>query len=133
MAARNKGEVLRTAERVLLKVESFSALMNNDDNSLPAVIIQAIFRALYLSREEKKAVLPYLGQDVEVTISVIRLYITNRFREYEMMSNALGPPFKAKEQKTPRLPNVEITAGAATTADGGGADKTSEQGGRGGR
>ena len=43
-----------------------------------------------------------------------------------MMSNALGPPIKAKEQKTPRLPNVEITAGAATTADGAGADETSE-------
>ena len=64
---------------------------------------------------------------------MIRLYITNRFQEYERISNALGPPLKAKEQKTPSLPNVEITAGAVITADGAGADETSERGGRGGR
>ena len=57
-----------TAERVLRKVKSLWPLMKNDDTSLPADIIQAIFRTLYLSREEKKAVLPYLGHDVEVTI-----------------------------------------------------------------
>ena len=49
------------------------------------------------------------------------------------MSSALGPPIKNKENKTPRLTNVEITAGAATTADGAGADGTSGRGGRGGR
>ena len=113
----NEGEVPRTTERVLRKVESLSALMKNDNTKLPLDIIQAIFRSLYLRREEKKAMLPYLGQIVEVTISVIRLYITNRFWEYEMMSNALGPPPKNKEQKTPRLPNVEIAAGAATTSN----------------
>ena len=96
--------------------------MNNDNTNLPADIVQAISRALYLSREEKKAMLPYLGQDIEVTILVICLYITNQCWEYEIMSNALGPPLKAKEQKTPRLPDVEITLGAATTADGAGAD-----------
>ena len=77
--------------------------------------------------------LPYLGQDIIVTILVICLYITNRFLEYEMISNALGPPLKAKEPKTPRLPNVEITAGAATIANGTRADGSSGQGGRGGR
>ena len=59
--ARNEAEGPRTAERVLRKVESLSALTKNDDSNLPSDIIQAIFRALYLSREEKKAVLPYLG------------------------------------------------------------------------
>ena len=41
-----------------------------------------------------------------------------------MMSNALGPPFKNKEQKTPRLLGIDITDGAATTADAAGANGT---------
>ena len=49
--------------------------MKNNDANLSLVIIRAMFKALYLSREEKKAVLPYLGEDVEVTILVIRLHI----------------------------------------------------------
>ena len=40
------------------------------------------------------------------------------------MSNALDPPFKNKEQKTPRLLGIDITAGAATTADAAGANGT---------
>ena len=57
--ARNTSQVPCTAERVLRKVKSLSALMESDNTSLPADIIQAIFQALYLSTEEKKAVLPY--------------------------------------------------------------------------
>ena len=33
-----------------------------------------------------------------------------------MMSNALGPPLKKKEQKMPHLLGIDITADAATTA-----------------
>ena len=55
-------------------------------------------------------------------MTVIRQYITNRFREYETMANALGTPIKPKyEPKLPRLPPVDITAGAATTEEGEGA------------
>ena len=52
--ARSVTEVPRTAERVLTKIESLSALMKNYESSLPADIIQAIFRYLYLSTEEEK-------------------------------------------------------------------------------
>ena len=55
---RNESEVPRTAERVLWNVRSLSALMKKDNTSLPAEIIQALFKALYLSREEKKACSP---------------------------------------------------------------------------
>ena len=54
--ARSASEVPRTAEQVLRKIESLSALMKDDETSLPADIIQAIFRCLYLSTEEKKTV-----------------------------------------------------------------------------
>ena len=70
-------EVPRSAERVLSKVESLSALMKCDQTSLPADVTQAIFRAFYLSTEEKKAILHYLEADVGVTVTVIRQYITN--------------------------------------------------------
>ena len=78
----------RTAELVLRKVESLSALMKNNETNFPADVVQAIFRLLYLSTEEKKAILYYLGADVGVTILVIRLYINNRFCEYKTMANA---------------------------------------------
>ena len=79
--ARNETEVPRVAERVLRKIESLSALTKDDDSVLPSDVVQAVFRALYLSREEKKSVLPYLSQAATATISVIRLYIANRFKE----------------------------------------------------
>ena len=129
--ARSTSEVPRTAQQLLRKIESLSALMKDDETSLPADIIQAIFRCLYLSTEEKKQILHYLEADVKVSVTVIREYITNRFREYETMANALGPPIKPKyKPKLPRLPPVNITAGAAITAGGEGA---AGQGGRGGR
>ena len=74
--------------------------------------------------------LPYLSQAVTATISVIRLYIDNRFKEYEMMSSTLRPLSKNKEPKTPYMTNAKILAGAATTAAGAGADRTSGQGGQ---
>ena len=69
--ARSVSEVPRTAERVLTKVESLSALMKNDEASLPADIVQAIFRCLHLSTEEKKQVLHYLKANVKVSITEI--------------------------------------------------------------
>ena len=59
--ARNKAEVPRVAKRVLRKIERLSALSKNDNSILPSNVVQAVFRALYLSREEKKVVLPYLS------------------------------------------------------------------------
>ena len=79
--ARHHSEVPRTAERVLRKVEALSALMNSDESTLPADVTQAIFRSLYLSTEEKKQILYLLKENSGVTITVIRDYITNRFRE----------------------------------------------------
>ena len=77
--ARSKAEVPRVAERVLRKIESLSALNKNDSSVLPSDMVQAVFRALFLSREEKKEVLPYLSQEIPTTILVVRLYIANRF------------------------------------------------------
>ena len=66
---------------------------------------------------------------MKVSVTVIRQYITNRFREYEIMANVLGPPIKPKYE--PKLPRpVDITAGAAITEGGEGA---AGRGGRGGR
>ena len=110
-------EVPRTAERVLTKVESLSALTKNDKASLPADIVRAIFRCLHLSTEEKKQVLHYLKANVKVSITEIQGYISNRFQEYEAIGNVLGPP--TKQRYEPKLPRpAEITAGAAIT-DGG--------------
>ena len=87
--SRNETEVPRVAKRVLRKIECLSALTKGVDTILPSNVVQAVFRALYQSREEKKAVLPYLSQAVTATISVTRLYIANRFKEYKLMSSTL--------------------------------------------
>ena len=60
--ARSEAEVPRVAERVLRKIESLSALTKDDNLVLPSDVVQAVFPALFLSREEKKEVLPYLSQ-----------------------------------------------------------------------
>ena len=129
---RIKGEVPRVAERVLRKIESLSAITKNDNSVLPSNVVQAVFRALYLSREEKKAVLHYLSRPATATITVIHLYIENRFKEYELMSSTLGPVNRYKEPKNSRLNNANILSGAAATA-GVGADGTGGQGGDGRR
>ena len=76
---------------MLQYVESLSALMKNDEERLPADIVQSIFKALHLSVEEKKQVLPYLKANAVNTINTIREFISNRFHEYEAMINTLGP------------------------------------------
>ena len=73
--------------------------------------------------------LPYFGQEIEVTISVIRLFMTNRFLQYEIIANVCGPPVKTRDKKVSHLDSVEITAGAATIGEGKGAE---EPGGGGG-
>ena len=50
--ARNETEVPRVAECVLRKVESLSGLTKEDNTILPSDVVQAVFRALYLSQEE---------------------------------------------------------------------------------
>ena len=77
--ARSEAKVPRVAECVLRKIESLSALTKDDNSVLPSDVVQAVFRALFLSREEKKEVLPYLSQEIPTTILVVRLYIANRF------------------------------------------------------
>ena len=78
--ARSVGEVPRTAERVLRKIESLSALTKDDESALPSNLVQAVFRALYLSRDEQKEVLPYLSREITATITVIRLYIEKKIQ-----------------------------------------------------
>ena len=85
---------------------------------MPADIVQSIFKALHLSVEEKKQVLPYLKANVVNTISTIREFISNRFHEFEAMINTLEPAPKQKPEFKPPH-SLEITAGAAIT-DGSG-------------
>ena len=81
--ARSEAEIPRVAEMVLRKIETLSSLVGRegggDDYALPSDVVQAVFRALFLSREERKAVLPYLSRTATTTITDLRLYIENRF------------------------------------------------------
>ena len=58
--ARNEEEIPRVAELVLRKIETLSSLVGRegggDEYALPSDVVQAVFRALFLSREERKAV-----------------------------------------------------------------------------
>ena len=60
--------------------------------------------------------LPYLSRTATTTITDLRLYIENRFREYEMLSSVLGRASKPKEPKNPRLNDSGILSNAAATA-----------------
>ena len=123
-------------ERVLRKIESLSALPKDDTSVLLSDVVQAVFRALFLSREEKKEVLPYLSQEIPTTILVVRLYIANRFQQYELMSRTLPSLNKPKDHKHPRSnnTNTELLARAvATTVDSGADGADSKGGGRVGR
>ena len=62
---RSEGEVPRVAERVLRKVESLSAFTKNDVSVLPSDVVQAVFRALYLSPEEKKRCYPICPEQLQ--------------------------------------------------------------------
>ena len=77
-------------ERVLKKIEGLSALTKNDSTILPSDVVQAVFRALFLSREEKKSILHYVSQAATATITVIRVYVETRLKEYELMASTLG-------------------------------------------
>ena len=63
--------------------------------------------------------------------SVIRLYIANRFQQYELMASTLGSLAKHKEPKNSRSnnTNTKILAGAAATAANTKADGANGQGG----
>ena len=133
MPARSESEIPRVAERVLRKIEGLSALTKNDSTVLPSDVVQAVFRALYLSREEKKAVLHYVSQAATATITMIRVYVETRFKQYELMANTLGPLNKHTDQKNSRFNNADILSGAAATADaeadgpGGGGERDEAQ------
>ena len=92
--------------------------MNGDAKSLPADVTQVIFNAMNLSMHEKKEVLPLLEDDRGVTISVMRKYIADRFKTYEMVASALG---SAPKPKLPPphscLKHTDITANAATVKE----------------
>ena len=73
--------------------------------------------------------MPYPSQEVTATTSVIRLYIANQFKEYELMSSTLRPLSRNKEPKNLCFNNAKLLAGAAATAAGAGADGTNGHGG----
>ena len=101
----------------------FIRVKKDDNTILPSDVVQAVFQALYRSREEKTAVLPYLSKELTATFSVIYLYITNRFKEYTLMYSTLAPLGKNKKTTNSRFNNSEILAKAAATAAGAGAER----------
>ena len=116
--ARSQHEVPLVAERLLRKVESISALMNGDAKSLPADVTQVIFNASNLNMQEKKEVIPLLEDDQGVTISVMRAYIANRFKTYDMIASALGSGPKPKLLPPPScFKPANITANALTVKE----------------
>ena len=90
--------------------------MNEDGKSLPADVTQVIFHALNLNMLEKKEVIPLLEDNRGVTISVMRVYIADRFKTYEMIVSALGSDLNAAAPS--RFKPANITANAATVEDG---------------
>ena len=92
--------------------------MNGDSKSLPADVTQVIFDALNLSMQEKKEVLYLLEDDRGVTIAVMRDYIADHFKTYELIMSALG---SAPKPKLPPphscLKHTDITANAATVKE----------------
>ena len=115
--ARSEAQVPRVAEHVLRKIESLSALTKEENSVLPSDVVHAVFRALFLSREEKKEVLPYLSQEVPTTTLVVHFYITNWFQQYELMASTLLSLHKPKDPKPPPLQQYQYGAfaGAAAT------------------
>ena len=104
-----QNEVPRFAESLLRKVESISALMNDESKGLPADVTQVIFHALNLSMQEKKEVLYLLEDDRGVTIAAMQGYIANRFKKYEMITSSLGS-FKI-ETLSPSASKPEVVHG----------------------
>ena len=132
--ARSEAEVPRVAEQVLRKIESLSALTKDNNSVLPSDVVQAVFRALFLTREEKMEVLPYLSQGIPTTILAFCLHIANHFQQYELMTSTLPSLSKSKDSKHPRSnnSNTELLAGAAATSVDNGADGADGKGKGGG-
>ena len=57
--AKSQADIPKAAEQILSKIEAWSSL-KEDTQPLPSNVTTAIFRALHLSTEEKKEVLPLL-------------------------------------------------------------------------
>ena len=68
--------------------------------------------------QDKKEVLYLLEDDRGVTIAVMREYIADIFKTYEMIALALGSAPKPKlPPPHPRLKPADITANAATVEE----------------
>ena len=92
--------------------------MNGDAKSLPADVTQVIFIALNINMQEKKEVFPLVEDNRSVTISVIRKYIADHFKTYEMVASAVGSAPKLKLPRPPKHFNhPDITTNAATVKE----------------
>ena len=76
---KSQAEIPKAAERVLSKIEALSSL-KEDTQPLPSDVTTAIFRALHLSTEEKKEVLPLLKRPDGLSIAEMRKYTADRFK-----------------------------------------------------
>ena len=116
--ARSEAKVPRVAEWVLRKIESLSALTKDDNSVLPSKVVQAVFRALFLTREEKIEVLPYLSQEIPTTILAVCLHIANHFQQYELMTSTLPSLSKSKDSKHPRSNNSNTVSAKGEGTEG---------------
>ena len=85
------------AERILSKIEALSSL-KEDTQPLPSDVTTTIFRALHLSTEEKKEVLPLLERPDGLSIAEMRIYTEERFKTYELMARTINKHWQPKNK-----------------------------------
>ena len=107
--AKSQQEIPKAAERILSMIEALSSL-KEDTQPLPSDVIMAIFRALHLSTEEKKEVLPLLERPEGLSIAEIRKYTAERFKTYELMARTINKHWQPKNK--PNHHNNEVHGGA---------------------
>ena len=100
----------KTAERILGKIKALSSL-KDDTQPLPFDVITAIFRALHLSTEERKKVLPLLERPVGISIAEMRKYTAERFKTYELMARTMNKHWQPQNRNSPPPNNVYVGAG----------------------
>jgi hypothetical protein len=127
--AKSQQDILKSAERIVSKIEALSSL-KEDTQPLPSDVTTSIFRALHLSTEEKKEVLPLLERPEEVSIAEMRKYTAERFKMYELMARTINKHWQPKTKNYQNTNEVHGGAGLTESEDGQGHEEYPEQEGQ---